>query len=633
MFWGALLLMCASAVQIIGRAICEFSLPRVNHPCLLLDRRGLRELEQRLEEEPQRSLYLRVEALAHEGAGRTADWVAYSRSVRAAALVYALERESWAGRRAARLLAHYPTAFSGMPRSCEKLGEVALNWAQAYDLMHDYLAKRGRKRQATLAVARLAHRLYFSSRSSVGREVDSRVAWAWRAAALCACALALSGERVPAEFASPRAWYSEGRGELRRVLRQAARAEFVWKAGVEGVRELARAVVPVALAIERVSGEDPLERSGWSRVMRWMLVVTLPDGRRLSPATGTAALFPNYLAVAWKPVALEFSAQVAEHGWQAGEEPDAVVPLCLIRPIEAEDGARARVAVLGGAAALRSGWSREPMVVCVGPRYVVGAAAHEGAEALIIPMAGAAGADCWLGEAVVRAPGKRRPARAVMLWWIRRRGTTNLTSECEAVAARGGPALVEWEDSGWDGLSVAGVATVLDSDACVVRVACRAKPASNISLHASSLMRVYGQGRQACERNALGGADNSAERPGDREKGGGRAWTFVLVPGRRGCAVSRAEESGGWEVACPLAGHRWHLAAASSNEPAPLAAGDVSSRARMLACKRSPEGKVLGALIVGGLKMGRGESVAWATDKPTTAWWTPQAGIELLALR
>jgi hypothetical protein len=363
LFWGGLMLACVLGLQWLARALTEFSLPRLGHPCLLLDGRTRAQLLVRLGQDPWRALWLQVQQAAWATAP-SGDWSAQAARLRAAALAYSLSGNTQLARRASAWLRRFPRPASSARLSCRDLSHVALAWAEAYDLLHGYLAFHHRLEPAGAAVARLAHRLYYTSPSAEEPRAAARL---WRACALTACALALADWRPTDSITAPAAWYAKGRAELRRALAEIFRPQFLTAWGTAALGDLLRAYVPVAPALRRAGQQDPAAARALRQAVLWVLLSRLPDGSRLEMLPRPAQPFPVHLCAAAEVFPEAFAWDYQNQRARELSADDAVDALCCLPPVGATPpGAELRAAAFGPALLMPSGWGERDYVLMVG---------------------------------------------------------------------------------------------------------------------------------------------------------------------------------------------------------------------------------------------------------------------------
>ncbi len=425
-FWGGLIIASIVGLQLLAKALSEFSLPDVTHPCLLVGDRGLSRLRECVDRRPWVDLWNKTRRMAEREPER-GDWLSHARAARAAAVAYLVTGEPRYARRASQLLRRYPTPLYASRLECRELARVAIYWAQSVDLLHEYLRRRHELASASAALARLAQRLYYTHWR---RDRSWQLARLWRAAGLVQCALALADWEPPAAMLRPQALYAEGRAELRGAMREAFGPAVVTHPRL--LAEAFEAIIPAAIAIGRTAGDDVLDCDEIRRAARWALATRLPNGMHVG-AKGQTGRLPAHLLAAAGLYPQVFAADAA----RSAPPVDACGALCLLPAV---DQYRLRVpavaAACGAAFALRvSCGGSEPTIVVAGQAELRG---PRGAR-VFVPLTVWSGGEIVSGWMAVGI-GARRPVPGL----LKRFGAFAVAARAEAAAGGGVFATARW---------------------------------------------------------------------------------------------------------------------------------------------------------------------------------------------
>ncbi len=615
--------MSAVALQLIGRAVSEFSLPRVSHPALLFSRQQAHQLRRYISSAPYRQLYASVAQVAERAPSPESLWLDYARKMRAAAVLYALTGQSSRARQASEMLSRYPAPFVTLPRSCMQMSLVALHWAEAYDAAYEYLRSHRRLRRASIALARLAHRLYYTSRASTRNDRDPQAAWLLRAAALCACALALSDDSIPSEFASPQAWYAEGRGELRKWMDLRFFEDRLWR-GLDQFLPVAVPLYVTTRAIQRAAGENPLAEVLPS-LRRWLSVTWLGDDVFLDPATGAPVRMPGSF----------FGLGDTSDGSTKANTcslPVCQIPLdCVyaltLRP-SSESISQSRFATLLSSAAFRISSPDGTAIFCTRADLDVGKE-HRGCLELRVRFAGLwPDAGPWSATVKLDASNSHE-LRASLSRWLEHIGLREqfVAYVCASVfQPPPSPVLANWNfDSGvWPGRVLL---TALDGNTLLLSLLL---PSDEPGLYVTATSR---RAARLWLINAASGRKSLVHscRPGSeiRAKVLPLCTTLLIAPPNTHCSVHFERRQASVSVSGSSSKWRWELALASVNTPQMLRlrTTDVQATASILAARYQPAEPLAGVLLIDGMALYRHNTRIWAGEGTSAAWWTPSKGI------
>ena len=620
-FWGGLIIASVVGLQLLARALSEFSLPDVTHPCLLLDAKGIAALKGRIEQRPWRELWAATVRMAEERV-TGADWLRQGRVARANAVVYVVADDGERGERAARLLRRYPKPLYASRLSCSELARAAACWAETADLLYGYLRRHHELALAWSAVARLGHRLYYTDWR---KDRAWRTARLWRAVGLIECGLALAGWEPPPGLSSPRLLYAEGRAELRAAIRDAFGAT-----GAENPKELAaafEALVPAAIAIRRAAGDNVLDVEEVRAAARWVMAAEVGAGRVLG-TKGRAVCFPVYLPAAAGIYPQAFCRE-AERAILAGRMVrDPARALCLL-PEETsyQLPAGADAAALDGAFALAVGKTASRRVVLVAARPAFADRqgrcvkvrfglwdAYEGVQGrLELHRHKSSEAASKRGILARFEPFPRPVRRPDVEVRVGAAGDVCAVAQCVTRGQDEGVA-VKW--------------LLMDGPAVIVcgKVLAHEQGRPQVSLRvAPGRWAVAELGTK--ERCAVG-QESCVISAGRRQQ----AMRFIvaLYPRKLRWRLVEAERGLHYALEGPGLPATWHLLVAVGAQRAELECDEVAADARMVMW-REEEGKVAGVVVVDGKKLTVGEQVVWESETEKSAWWAP--GVRTAAVR
>ncbi len=619
-------MVCVAALRLLAWALAEFPLPRPGYPCLLLDPNARQARRESLDELPWSELYAAVRAQAEAAPRRRDPWLAHAARMRAAAVAWALSGETRCAGLAAGLLAYYPTALTGAPRSCRDLSLVTFQWAQTYDLMRERFAHRPQYASAPLALAGLARRLYYTTHGMVCREERPEVSWVWRACALTACGVALAGTPLPAEYGTAQAWYAEGRKELRRCLPRCLSPALVREGGADGLADLCRLVVPLAVALKRVTGEELVDPVVWQQCRDWVLATRLADGSRLDWGTGSSSCFPVHLLAAYgpEPEALAWDARRANRLPRNGDVVDA---LCLFPAVEAKEPAEQRkVAQFGDALALRSAWDDGASLLLLGPLAPAATQTKYRRIEYSAPLAGAWAGQKWTGRLFVSCPAPRGRAEAPARLPAPGR-PSGLDVEAFGWAPGGAPVCAGWTARG-QGLALGVDYVLAEPGVCIIRP---------VSLDPAFTADVRVEVAEDSSARVF-----LARTPGDAPQGGplvrGATHGSVALAGGKAGSVTviachdravrlacRGPELG-LEIEAARGDGYWRVGMDSGHESPEVSAAGLAVGSDFIVSRYTKGGQVEGVLLVGASQMTADGEVLWQSEASSNIWWTPGAG-------
>lgn len=312
-----------------------YDLPAEEHPGLLFTSEQIPQLKERIQREPYATWWQTVLARAESVPDAVAEERSKTRYAKSLAFAYLMTDSTAYAERAAELLLDmkFPPRDGDLGQPHNE-GEVVAQYAQAYDMLHDYLTTLpDTLEEVRTILAEEAERLYDGIviqeiKLPFGKSIKIRLHetpdprqpsvthldnWHIRAyGGLGLAALTLADHAADDNGKTPQDWANRAHDlVMRSLIHQIDPVDGGYAEGPFYSRYAADVYFPYLLAVRQLTGVDELADSLLVKMHDWSLNLRLPDGRR--PNTDDGHLddfYGNYLA------AVETDGGVHRWDWQ-----------------------------------------------------------------------------------------------------------------------------------------------------------------------------------------------------------------------------------------------------------------------------------------------------------------------------